>query len=204
MQESRKILMSIPLSNVILTGVVVMMTVTLPAVASPPRQNGSAATTGPDPQIVAALREISPARIQQTIEKLVGFNTRQTLSSDVPALTDKGINAAADWIQGELLRISSQCGDCMEVRTDQFLQAPGPRIPQPTTITNIYAILRGTDPANAGRMYVVTGHYDSRNGNPTDAAGQAPGLTTMPVEPPSASSARASSASIVFLPPSSS
>jgi hypothetical protein len=24
-------------------------------------------------------------------------------------------------------------------------------------------------------MYVVTGHYDSRNGNPTDAAGQAPG-----------------------------
>jgi hypothetical protein len=175
MQESRKILMSIPLSNVILTGVVVMMTVTLPAVASPPRQNGSAATTGPDPQIVAALREISPARIQQTIEKLVGFNTRQTLSSDVPALTDKGINAASDWIQGELLRISSQCGDCMEVRTDQFLQAPGPRIPQPTTITNIYAILRGTDPANAGRMYVVTGHYDSRNSNPTDAAGQAPG-----------------------------
>jgi hypothetical protein len=133
------------------------------------------AAAEPDPQIVAALREISPARIQQTIEKLAGFYTRQTLSSDVPPIGDKGINAAAVWIQGELQRISSQCGDCLEVRTDQFLQPPGTRIPQPTTITNVYAILRGTDPANAGRMYVVTGHYDSRNSDPTDAAGQAPG-----------------------------
>ena len=159
----------------ILTAVMLVMAARLPAVTSTPQQSGSPAAAGPDPQIVAALREISPARIQQTIEKLAGFYTRQTLSSDMPPISDKGINAAALWIQGELQRISSQCGDCLEVRTDQFLQPPGPRIPQPTTITNVYAILRGTDPANAGRMYVVTGHYDSRNSDPTDAAGQAPG-----------------------------
>ena len=38
-----------------------------------------------DPQIAAALRDVSAQRIQQTIEKLVSFQTRHTLSSDVPA-----------------------------------------------------------------------------------------------------------------------
>ncbi|MGA2369732.1 MAG: M28 family metallopeptidase [Candidatus Korobacteraceae bacterium] len=164
-----------PISKIILTGIMLVMSATLAAVAFTPQQSGSAAAAEPDPQIVAALREISPAHIQQTIEKLAGFYTRQTLSSDVPPISDKGINAAAVWIQGELQRFSSQCGDCLEVRTDQFLQPPGPRIPQPTTITNVYAILRGSDPANAGRIYVVTVHYDSRNSDAVDAAGQAPG-----------------------------
>jgi len=164
-----------PAPNIVLTGAMVVMAATLPAVAFAPGQTGGPTATEPDPQIVAALRDISPARIQQTIEKLAGFYTRQTLSSDIPAMSDKGINAAAEWIQDELQRYSSQCGDCLEVRTDQFLQPPGPRIPQATNITNVYAVLRGTDPANAGRIYVVTGHYDSRNSAPTDAAGQAPG-----------------------------
>jgi hypothetical protein len=39
----------------------------------------------------------------------------------------------------------------------------------------VYAILRGTDPANAGRIHVVTGHYDSRNSDANDAKGAAPG-----------------------------
>jgi hypothetical protein len=129
----------------------------------------------PDPQIVAALRQISPVRIQQSIKKLVGFYTRQTLSSGVPAKSGKGINAAAEWIESEFRKYSSQCGDCLEVKTGQFLQAPGPRIPQPTKITNIYAMLRGTDTANAARMYVVTGHYDSRNSDPTNISDAAPG-----------------------------
>jgi hypothetical protein len=49
------------------------------------------------------------------------------------------------------------------------------RIPKPTRMTNVYAILRGTDPAQANTMYLVTGHYDSRNTNVLDAHGLAPG-----------------------------
>ncbi len=131
--------------------------------------------SAPDPQIAAALAEISTAQIQKNIETLAGFYTRQTLSSDMPPIGGKGIAAAAQWIQGEFERYSSQCGDCLEVRTDQFLQPPAPRIPQPTTITNVYAVLRGTDPANAGRIYVVTGHYDSRNSDTNDTSNAAPG-----------------------------
>src|SRR5215471_4425539 len=79
-----------------------------------------------DPQIGAALHEVSAERIQQTIEKLVRFHTRHTLSSDVPVDSGKGIAAAAAWIQAEFQRYSAECGNCLEVKTDEFMQQPGP------------------------------------------------------------------------------
>jgi hypothetical protein len=129
-----------------------------------------------DPAIAAALAQISEARIRQTIEKLVGFGTRSTLSSmetDLPPGT--GVTAAADWIAGQFEEISKECGGCLEVKRDTFTNPVADRIPKPTTITNVYAILRGSDPAQAKRMYLVTGHYDSRNSDTLDDHGAAPG-----------------------------
>jgi len=128
-----------------------------------------------DPQIAAALKNISAQRIQQTIEKLVSFQSRHTLSSDQPASTGKGINAAAEWIKSEFESYSKACGGCLEVKTDEFTQEPGNRVPSPTKLTNVYAILRGSDPANASRIVLVTGHYDSRNSETNDATGASPG-----------------------------
>jgi hypothetical protein len=145
------------------------------AVAFLPAQENALPQPAPDPQIAAALAAISSTQIQKNVETLAGFYTRQTLSSDMPPIGGKGIAAAAQWIQGEFQRYSSQCGDCLEVRVDQFTQPPASRVPQPTTITNVYAVLRGTDPANAGRIYVVSGHYDSRNSDPNDTTNPAPG-----------------------------
>jgi len=152
----------------------VMMTGSL-AVASRPVQEPGATTSTADPQIAAVVADVSPARIQQSIEKLTSFYTRQTLSSTMPAASGKGINAAAEWIQSQFQQYSSKCGNCLEVKTDEFIQQPGPRIPQPTKITNVYAVLRGTNPANADRIYIVSGHYDSRNTDPLNATDQAPG-----------------------------
>jgi hypothetical protein len=137
-----------------------------------------------DPAIQHALATIDPARIHQTIEKLVSFQTRNTLSSmetDLPAGT--GIQAAADWIYDQFDDISKQCGNCLDVRRDTFDADPAAaagtpwanRIPKPTRITNIYAILRGSDPAQAKRMVLVTGHYDSRATNVLDPRVTAPG-----------------------------
>jgi hypothetical protein len=137
-----------------------------------------------DPAIQHAIATIDAARIQQTIQKLVGFQTRNTLSSmeqDLPA--GAGINAAADWIFSQFDEISKQCGDCLEVKRDTFIADPAAaagtpwanRIPKPTRITNIYAILRGTDPAQAKRMVLVTGHYDSRATNVLDPRVDSPG-----------------------------
>ncbi len=162
-------------ARILLHGIVVLM-LTLPfAVALFSQQPPGVSAATPDPQIAAALREVSPQRIQQTIEKLVGFGTRQTLSSDMPASGGKGASAAAAWIQSEFERYSKDCGGCLEVKTDEFIQEPAPRIPKPTKIINVYAVLRGTDPINAGRIVLVTGHYDSRNSDANNATDPAPG-----------------------------
>ncbi len=140
----------------------------------------------PDPAIAKALKTIQPARIEQTINTLVRFGTRNTLSSmetDLPP--GQGINAAEDWIEAQFEEISRECGGCLEVHRDVFIADPasgaswGRRIPHPTRITNIYAILRGADPVQTKRMVLVTGHYDSINSNVfsnwADTSGAAPG-----------------------------
>lgn len=137
----------------------------------------------PDAAIAKALATIDPTHIEETIKTLVGFGTRNTLSSmetDLPK--GQGINAAADWIEGRFNEISRQCGGCLEVKRDTFTADPSSsgaqwanRIPRPTQISNVYAILRGTDPVQQKRMVLVTGHYDSRNSNVLDDHGAAPG-----------------------------
>ena len=129
-----------------------------------------------DAVISKALDEISVSEIEHTVKTLVAFHTRSTLSSIEPDLpAGQGLNAAADWIEAEFKRYSADCRGCLEVKRDVFTEAAQNRIPKPTTITNVYAILRGSDPAQAKRMYLVTGHYDSRNSDTLDARGEAPG-----------------------------
>jgi hypothetical protein len=135
-----------------------------------------------DPAIARALQTIQPGNIEKIIDALVKFGTRSTLSSmetDLPP--GQGINAAEEWIAAQFEQISKECGGCLEVKRDSFVADPvsdgqwAGRIPKPTKMTNIYAILRGSDPVQAKRMYLVTGHYDSRNSNILDPRGTAPG-----------------------------
>src|SRR4051812_34116986 len=52
-----------------------------------------------DPDLVKALATIDPSRIEQTIQALVGFGTRNTSTSmDTGLPPGQGIEAAADWI----------------------------------------------------------------------------------------------------------
>jgi hypothetical protein len=130
-----------------------------------------------DPRIAVAAKEISPTRIQANIERLVSFGTRATLSAQDPAsmAAGHGIGAAREWIKAQFERYSKDCGGCLEVKTDAFMQAPAERIPQPTEITNVYAVMQGTDPGAAMRMVLVTGHYDSRVTDILDSKSAAPG-----------------------------
>jgi hypothetical protein len=134
-------------------------------------------TMAADPKIASALKDVSAQRIQANIEKLVSFKTRSTLSAqDAPSLASgNGIGAAREWIGSEFEHYSRDCGGCLEVKTDSFTEAPAKRIPNPTQITNVYAILKGTDPERAKNIVLVTGHYDSRNSDTFDIKGDAPG-----------------------------
>src|SRR5579863_2571378 len=130
-----------------------------------------------DPRIAAALQQVSAARIRASVEKLVSFGTRLTLSAQDAAgiASGRGIGASREWIKSEFERYSKDCGGCLEVRTDTFTEGPVDRIPKATEITNVYAVLKGTDAENAKRMVLVTGHYDSRNSDTLDVNGDAPG-----------------------------
>ena len=131
----------------------------------------------PDPAITAAVKTIKAAAIEADIEKLVSFGTRSTLSAQDPdsIAAGHGIGAAREWLKSRFEADSQACGGCIEVKTDEFTQEPGPRVPQPASLTNVYAVLKGTDSNWTQRIVLVTGHYDSRRTDVLDAAGDAPG-----------------------------
>ena len=127
----------------------------------------------PNAEIQKMLKEISAKNIENSIRRLVSFGTRNTLSEqDNPA---RGIGAARDWIFSEMQKISNDCGNCLTVEKQTFLQQPttNKRVLEPTNLTNVVATLKGTtDPT---RIYVVSGHYDSMCTSPSDAKCDAPG-----------------------------
>jgi hypothetical protein len=124
-----------------------------------------------NPEIQKMIKEISAKRIEVDIRKLVSFGTRNTNSEqDNPT---RGIGAARDWIFAEFNRISADCGNCLQVEKQTYLQPKANRVPEPINLTNVLATLRGT--TNPERVYVVSGHYDSMCGNASDGKCDAPG-----------------------------
>ncbi len=119
------------------------------------------------------LNDVSSSNIEQTIDKLVSFGTRHTLSSQTDP--NRGIGAATQWVFEQLQQTAATSGGRMTVEKQTFIQPPGPRIPTPTPITNVIATLHGSQPESASRMYVVSGHLDSRVTDVLNGTSDAPG-----------------------------
>jgi hypothetical protein len=132
---------------------------------------GSAATHATDPDLLALLRGVDPARIKATIQRLTEFGTRHTLSSQTDPV--RGIGAATAWVFDQMQAIAATSHGRMTVQKQTFTQPAGPRIPTPVVITNVIATLQGT--ASPERFYVVTGHLDSRVTDVLDFTSDAPG-----------------------------
>jgi hypothetical protein len=148
----------------------------LPSALAAPDSTTEAALAGKigqtRPELVRLLADISPARIEQHIRQLVSFHTRHTASDTESAST--GIGAARRAIKAELER----CGaGQLTVRFDSHIEPAGPRLAEPTEIVNVVATLPGRMAGQAGRerIYVVSGHYDSRASDVNDATSFAPG-----------------------------
>ncbi|WP_301076372.1 M20/M25/M40 family metallo-hydrolase [Sphingomonas sp.] len=111
----------------------------------------------------------SPDRLRGSVEKLVSFGTRHSLSS----ATDpkRGIGAARNWVASEFERIGAACGGCITVERLQrrFVNA---RAPNGVVIEDVLGIQRGTDP---DRYIIIGGHIDSRVSDVMDATSDAPG-----------------------------
>ncbi|KAJ7187144.1 Zn-dependent exopeptidase [Mycena filopes] len=125
----------------------------------------------PNAELTAMMAQIDPARIEAIITKLVSFGTRNTMSNQTdPA---RGIGAARDWIASEMRTFAASSGGRMTVAVPNYLQTRTGSIIQNTVISNVVATLKGsTDP---NRIYVVSGHYDSRVSDVTNFLSDSPG-----------------------------
>lgn len=123
-------------------------------------------------RIAAALAAVDAARIEATVRTLVGFGTRHVLSrtdSDT-----EGTGAARKWLHGQFEAIAQQSAGRLVVSL-QSENVPVARrdMPKEVPIVNVIATLTGT--SDATRVYVVGGHYDSRNSKGDDGTAMAPG-----------------------------
>jgi hypothetical protein len=139
---------------------------TTAAVAPPSPPGSEAALRVPR----AAAAEVSAARLHATVETLVSFGTRHTLSS----MTDprRGIGAAEHWVQEEFGRYSAACGGCLQIVTPEE-EFKGARSPAGVRVRDVVAIQRGTGDPN--RVVIITGHIDSRVTDVMNATADAPG-----------------------------
>jgi hypothetical protein len=125
------------------------------------------------PHIEQLVRDVSARNIEASLRKLSGFHTRHTLSDTTSE--ERGIGAARRWIKAELDKISLDSGGRLRVELDEVVAQPGPRVPRAIPVVNVVATLPGLQTESRDRLYVVSGHYDSRASDVLDASGAAPG-----------------------------
>ncbi len=126
-----------------------------------------------DPQIEQMVNAVSADSLQSYIKTLVSFGTRSTLS----AQTDpkKGIGAARNWVLSKFNEFGKQAGGRLTAVIDTTtLPADGKRVDAPLVLGNVVATLKGTDP-NDDRIFLISGHLDSRRSNVMDRSGDSPG-----------------------------
>jgi len=131
---------------------------------------GNAVAETPSATLDDLAARVHATELHATIEKLVGFGTRHTLS-DTKSKT-RGIGAARRWVQSRFESLSKDCGGCLDIVTPAQT-VTGTRIPQPTEVMDVVAIQRGT--SDPDRVIVISGHLDSRVTDVMDAKHDAPG-----------------------------
>src|SRR3982750_4488968 len=140
----------------------ILMCVSLVGAAPPPPST--------DARLRAIVAPVSQAQLRHTIETLVSFGTRHTLSSQTDP--KRGIGAALNWADAGFNRSSAACGNCLTVaRTSETFS--GDRLPAPTRMTDVFAIQRGTERPND--VVIIQGHVDSRVTDVMNSTADAPG-----------------------------
>lgn len=146
--------------------------------------------------------EVSSKNIETIIRKLVSFKSRHTLGDTTSKTT--GVGAARNWIKAEYERYAADSHGRMTVKFDTFTQPKSERVSAPVKLKNVLAILKGTDTKDT-RVYIVSGHYDSRMSDVMNPNGDEPGAnddasgTAVSMELARVMSKRSFPATIIFM-----
>lgn len=119
------------------------------------------------------VKSVNQDSLKSYISKMVTFGTRSTIS-DIKSKT-KGIGAARNWVLNKFNQFAKQGDGRLTAFLDTVtLPADGKRVDKAILLGNAVAILKGTD-ANDKRVYVVSGHLDSRVTDVMNRTSDAPG-----------------------------
>ena len=126
-----------------------------------------------NPDIQKMVTGVSPDSLKSYITKLVSFGTRSTLS-DIKSKT-KGIGAARNWVVSKFEQFAKESNGRLTAYLDTTtIKADGRRVDQAILLGNAVAVLKGTD-ASDKRVFVVSGHLDSRVTDVMNRTSDAPG-----------------------------
>jgi hypothetical protein len=124
-----------------------------------------------NPEIQQWVQQVSSDSLKKYTEKLASFHSRHTLNTDA----ENGMIAAQNYVQEKFTQFGQNTQGRMTANIDAFITpGDGRRILADAKVANVIATLKGTDP-NDPRIFVVSGHLDSRNKDVQDAVGAAPG-----------------------------
>jgi hypothetical protein len=126
-----------------------------------------------DAEIENMVKEVSADSLQSYINTLVSFGTRNTLSTQTSPT--KGIGAARNWVLSKFNQFAKKSNGRLSAMVDTTtIAANGRRVDVPVLLGNVMATLKGTDP-NDKRIFIISGHLDSRRTDVMDRTGDAPG-----------------------------
>lgn len=126
-----------------------------------------------DTDIEAMVKSVNADSLKSYITKMVSFGTRNTLSDQKSK--KNGIGAARNWVVSKFDQFAKQSDGRLSAFLDTTtIKADGKRVDVPTLLGNAVAVLKGTD-ANDKRVFVVSGHLDSRVTDVMNRTSDAPG-----------------------------
>jgi hypothetical protein len=126
-----------------------------------------------DAEIESMVKEVSADSLRSYIHALVGFGTRNTLSTQKDA--KRGIGAARNYVLSKFNQFAKQSNGRLTAIIDTVTYQPdGRRVDTPIILGNVVATLKGTDPTD-NRIFLISGHLDNMRSNVMDRTGDAPG-----------------------------
>ncbi len=124
-----------------------------------------------NPELEKLVLEVSSDSLENYVRTLAAFTSRHTLNTDAK----NGMPAAQNYVLKKFNEFAKQSGGRMTAEIENFtIPADARRILKDSPAANVIATLKGTNP-NDDRIFVISGHMDSRNKDVMDADGIAPG-----------------------------
>jgi hypothetical protein len=124
-----------------------------------------------NPELEKLVLEVSSDSLENYVRTLAAFTSRHTLNTDAK----NGMPAAQNYVLKKFNEFAKQSGGRMTAEIENFtIPADARRIIKDSPAANVIATLKGTNP-NDDRIFVISGHMDSRNKDVMDIDGIAPG-----------------------------